>query len=179
MVEQLIIIGNGFDLHCGLDTRFKNYFEENEPKPNEEQVKDFFNPNFLNSSSIHASYFKNMSFWDIYLRLIKNIYGIRDWANVEEQLYLFLKYNKDNTINKQSKFFYITNLYYIFKYVPLDKAMKKHFEEMIKQNILSISDNDIEKHDFDFLLQKLSIYIYNKVNNIGNIRYQNITLILS
>ena len=167
VVEQLIIIGNGFDLHCELNTRFKNYFEETEPKSNEEQAKDFFNPNSLNPSAIHASYFENMSFWDIYFRLIKNIYSIKDWANVEEQLYLFLKYNKDNTIDKQSKFFYITNLYYILKYIPLDKAMKEYFEEMIKQKILSISDNDIDKCYFEFLLQKLSIYIYNKVNNIG------------
>lgn len=88
MVGQLIIIGNGFDIHCGLKSKFSDYFDKNKPKNNSDKM--FFNRAASSLPSIKNSYFfKQQSFWDIYFRLLSTI-EIKDWADVEKQIIIFL-----------------------------------------------------------------------------------------
>ena len=80
MADQLIIIGNGFDLHCDLDTKFTDYFEETKPPIGDNVIKNFFNLDSYNSNIMYNThpYFKKSSFWDIYFNLL-NLDNIKDW----------------------------------------------------------------------------------------------------
>lgn len=87
MADQLIIIGNGFDLHCDLDTKFTDYFEETKPPIGDNVIKNFFNLDSYNSNIMYNThpYFKKSSFWDIYFNLL-NLDNIKDWADIEKQI---------------------------------------------------------------------------------------------
>lgn len=85
MIKQLIIIGNGFDLHCHLNTKFTHYFETTQPSKTDYFVNDFFNSTSYNHNNIYNTnpYFKALSFWDIYFNSLKSN-NIGDWADVEK-----------------------------------------------------------------------------------------------
>lgn len=70
MVNQLIIIGNGFDLHCKLNTRFTDYFENNKLDENDEIALNFINfgANYNCNTMLNSSYLKKF-FGGIYIFL--------------------------------------------------------------------------------------------------------------
>lgn len=114
-VKRLIIIGNGFDLKCGLKSRFEDYYnnyseileELEEAKNSFDKFKDrnngkdilrndilsktnraYFGDSAGNLQEIRVIEFKKISFWEYYFYKKKN--SIYDWADVEKQLQEFL-----------------------------------------------------------------------------------------
>lgn len=77
--KQLLVIGNGFDLHCGLKTDFKSYFE---------YIKDK----------------ETRSFWDEYCLLEKG-QNISNWSSVEDILTEFFT----NELYDISKYYNVNN----------------------------------------------------------------------
>lgn len=70
-VDQLLIIGNGFDLHCGLKTDFEDYF-----KSRFDGLNEIYSDNF----------------WDCYFKSLKDN-NAKLWSDVETQIQKCLEEN--------------------------------------------------------------------------------------
>lgn len=157
-VNQLLIIGNGFDLHCGLETKFDNYFKATEP---DKDVKTFFDKSNLNLQLIKKDYFKEQSFWDVYLRLLQSD-SIEDWSDVEAQIKNF--FTEKNIVKKLCIKFLITFI----------SNNNQNFNEF-KFEILKLLKSEYISDDF---IEKLYAYVEQKTFNIqgkNNLNLINLT----
>ena len=72
-LKQLLIIGNGFDLACGLKSSYKDFFD------------NYLNPISSTSSKMYwEQYFKNMS-------SLKSDQGDYSWTDIETQIFIQLQ----------------------------------------------------------------------------------------
>ena len=72
-IKQLLIIGNGFDLACGLKSRYKDFFD-----------------NYL--SSITSS--DSKMYWEKYFQKISYLNSGKDdysWTDIETQIFIQLQ----------------------------------------------------------------------------------------
>ncbi|GEN94030.1 AbiH family protein [Pediococcus ethanolidurans] len=121
-VTNLVIIGNGFDLACNIETSFSNFISSkyNELK-NEFKTAYIDFLNFSKNSRIHSNTEENMikefeerflklngteNFWMILLLLNMQIHAIPNWCDIEAVIRDFLLNNSE--INIQKLIFYIT-----------------------------------------------------------------------
>ncbi|MDT7037329.1 AbiH family protein [Lactiplantibacillus pentosus] len=117
VVSRLLIIGNGFDLNCGLKSSFEDYYD-NEIKMVEilKKMNSNFNDrntdtNFLKSDILRSAGFQGIygnlhdnidinfndegiSFWDFYFYSHKE--KLNNWSDVEYFLNNLLTINNDN-----------------------------------------------------------------------------------
>lgn len=91
--SQLVILGNGFDLACGLHSRYEDFFNWKYSELEEKSIiKNFIrNPKTLKKSDI--------TFWDIFFMIERN-YSKRNpnWSNIEEaigQVVSYVFYSKE------------------------------------------------------------------------------------
>lgn len=167
-IKQLLIIGNGFDLACGLKSSYKDFFDN--------YLKSI---SFTNSKKYWERYFQNIS----YLNSSKDDYS---WTDIERQIFIQLqnvefliennllksKYyvnkdelkeqinfiltesNKNTTLDSLMNTFYL--LYSIFEYSIIDNSPKLN-------NVLSKIKNDLLK-----LEEHFTEYLKNEIQNANN-----------
>lgn len=166
MADQLIIIGNGFDLHCDLDTKFTDYFEETKPPIGDNVIKNFFNLDSYNSNIMYNThpYFKKSSFWDIYFNLL-NLDNIKDWADIEKQINIFLKCESIENI-EQSHFLKLINFWFIYYYLNQKSQLS-----IYEQSIFYKADSFLST-SHSHLPQKLGDYIFKEVMLNSNGKYE-------
>lgn len=165
MTNQLIIIGNGFDLHCHLNTKFTDYFETTQPSKNDYLVNDFFDSTSYNHNKIYNThpYFKALSFWDIYFNSLKSN-NIEDWADVEKKITIFLKC-EDTQYNNQISL-KLVSLSFIYCYFYYKNRLS-----VSERSIYNQIANEL-KNKTDFLPLKLGQYIYREVQIISDGKYE-------
>ena len=71
MSNKLIIIGNGFDLHCDLNSKFSSFFEKSEiPKVEkwlkEKNISNFKDLSFITLLLYNSYYREDFAYCDIY-----------------------------------------------------------------------------------------------------------------
>ncbi len=125
---QLIILGNGFDLHCGLRTSYKDFFEK--------EIMDMTTINF----GIVKMKVPNPNFWKHLLFAYYQCNGNIDykWCDIEKIIkntLLDLFINQNNSLGK-------------IIYLEAIEAAKEKFSNGTNQNIST--DNKVEKFLFDY-----------------------------
>jgi len=174
--DNLLIIGNGFDLKCGLKSSYNDFFNSNIIAGNQDLVNLFLqsiNRVFANSTTdfdrtnevqlqIYRTNYEfflkeiatltsdsSFSFWNLVFRetTTKN----SDWNNIEKRIEEIVCNNKD----------VITNINKIILYYEMLHTMNYH-------DIIPIDLNKIQKQNFI-----LALYVY-----IKNIEKKNIYLFL-
>ena len=88
-IKQLVIVGNGFDLQCGLKSKFTDYFKYVKSKMNKHD-KTLLKGNEISCGNIlpHSDFYLNYaSFWDCYFLSLELLEDNQDydWCNVEKQ----------------------------------------------------------------------------------------------
>lgn len=88
---QLIIIGNGFDLHCGLKTSFCDYLNYAAKK-----LGDKIDPESLFNDIEKTSPFRQrLSWWDLYFTEL-GIANVKNWASFERQIEILVRSEAKN-----------------------------------------------------------------------------------
>lgn len=111
MSSNLIVLGNGFDLKCGVKSTFKDFFDARISKEVEQQLESFFkrldlsfsyrslsfnNDNEYDGYKIHEDLFNlikdaKLTFWDLLFVAKKNRKSMANWHNVEQNMLDILK----------------------------------------------------------------------------------------
>lgn len=164
-IKQLLIIGNGFDLACGLKSSYIDFFD------------NYLNPISSTSSKMYwEQYFKIMSYlnddysWtDIETQIFMQLQNIEfliennllkskyyaDRDSLEEQInFILTENNKNATLDSLMNTFYL--LYSIFEYSIIDNSLKLN-------NVLSKIKNDLLKLEGHF-----TKYLRNEIQNANN-----------
>lgn len=111
MAKVLLVIGNGFDLLCGLKSSFPNYLSSDYYKPFIEKIKeidrtitkDITLPSDFDGFSIYDDYDldfdDDLTFWDLYYGLphIYEMPTINEWYNFEDKLRNFAQGFNNNS----------------------------------------------------------------------------------
>lgn len=101
MAKTLLVLGNGFDLACGLQSSFTQYIKSEYYSKYRERCHDIFDivtyiGNMGNDSrdevSSHLSMFDEVTFWDLFfsLPIIKNLddaYNGIPWSDFEQRIH--------------------------------------------------------------------------------------------
>ena len=115
MAKILLVIGNGFDLKCGLKSSFSQYLDSEFYSPflgeiksiDDKLSKDIKSLPDYNSYSIYDEYqitYSNLLFWDLYFGL-PHYYkdpNINEWYSFEDKLKGFVNSISDNTTEYKS-----------------------------------------------------------------------------
>ncbi|GAP00350.1 AbiH family protein [Fructobacillus ficulneus] len=186
MSQQLLVLGNGFDLNIGVKSTFKDYFDHRFPY--------FGDQSDINQSELLEN--PEYNIWDIiirYVRAYQGGFGIENWSDLETLLFDILCCDYKNANNPLLKFDLIDKLIevnqkrdvnqlepvwtesnneeYIFRLI-IKKATIDHWETFypITENFYSIGDfnsiietillNDLRKLESDF-----SKYLKNQITN--------------
>ncbi|WP_288846184.1 AbiH family protein [uncultured Fructobacillus sp.] len=81
MDEQLLVLGNGFDLNVGLKSSFEDYFNQRFPNMDNQE-------NDVNQYDLIE--FSEYNMWDIIVRFVRNYKGgvkLNNWSDLEELLF--------------------------------------------------------------------------------------------
>lgn len=82
MNHQLIVLGNGFDLQCGLHSRFVDFFEERL-----QRIDRYEFP--LSSTAVEKFKAEGLTFWDLLLkerRELRSKRYVADWSDIERMI---------------------------------------------------------------------------------------------
>lgn len=189
-IENLLIIGNGFDLARYLPTSFNNYIENNKKKDFQIGKKDFENfledvenvlKNYNSNKSLKSfnwindnissllfannkdKKFSSLSFWDIYMITKKHIKdSTNNWADIEGLLFDFFngKHNFKKLINSD----YTPN-----NFNDILKRIKFMEQLNIIDNISNNLDGEYDSTKQNFYLQLLIYKFMINQNKISNI----------
>ena len=185
-----LVIGNGFDLYCGLKSSYKDFFNYNEEI--KEWCNDFmslkcveFNANVLGLDKSrlinHIKYDKisknnNVTFWNLYFHIINSNYN-RDWCVIEKELqyaitdsnsliYDALKIIEDYILNGDTKIEFENKAYLLAKYFIFDNGKIGRIDANSYSNYLL---SELKKYEIRF-----GNYIYEQSKNnykfIDNVR---------
>ncbi|OTO14129.1 hypothetical protein A5882_002554 [Enterococcus sp. 4E1_DIV0656] len=111
MSSNLIVLGNGFDLKCGVRSTFKDFFDNRISKNVESQLDSFYKSIDLRNSYVSLSFNEgdeyngmifpdtrynlikdaNLTFWDLLFVANKNLKQMRYWHNVEQNMLEILR----------------------------------------------------------------------------------------
>ncbi|RXA58445.1 hypothetical protein EQ871_17055, partial [Enterococcus casseliflavus] len=111
MSSNLIVLGNGFDLKCGVRSTYTDFFDARISKEVEEKLESFFTKLDLSFSyrslsfnqdeeydgyKIHENVYNlitdaKLTFWDLLFVANKDLKPIRNWHNVEQNMLDILK----------------------------------------------------------------------------------------
>ncbi|CAK1253399.1 AbiH family protein [Fructobacillus tropaeoli] len=98
MDEQLLVLGNGFDLNVGLKSSFEDYF--NQRFPNMEDKSNDVNQRELIE-------FSEYNMWDIIVRFVRNYQGgvrLNNWSDLEKLLFDVMCSTDENSNNPLLKY---------------------------------------------------------------------------
>ena len=188
-LEARLIIGNGFDLKCGLHSAYKDYFKSKES--NYVWIKDVLNQAFINQrefGTFDINYFpselrNDLNVWDVIFYLLsRNECALDYWCDVERviQKCLFDDSNKDFSLCLFAKDIdnIIANKVYTVSYNNSGSFLLYHFLiGKIRRSIISdkksfyhFLKNELIKFEKDFIE-----YLQNDVRRID---YQNNAILL-
>jgi hypothetical protein len=111
MSSNLIVLGNGFDLKCGVRSTYTDFFDARISKEVEEKLESFFTKLDLSFSyrslsfnqdeeydgyKIHENVYNlitdaKLTFWDLLFVANKDLKPMRNWHNVEQNMLDILK----------------------------------------------------------------------------------------
>lgn len=177
--ENLLIVGNGLDLSCKLESTYGHFFENRISKDVEEQLKHFiehddrrsnhksinFGENQIRSSNIvrDSDYQKikgaNLTFWDFLFYFTYGNTSEKEWHNIEENiLNILTKLDLTNAYSNMGK---ATELG--FGIIDGDSKKKKIEKALRKSSILAYyvlpAERYEEKKNMDeFLLDELFLF---------------------
>lgn len=172
MAKVLLVVGNGFDLACGLESSFSQYLGsiyykdifENIKKIENKLTEDLKYPSKYDGYALYSNYkfdfsMDNITFWDMFFVLskIEKIYGWCDFEkNIKTFISEFLDSNhniyEDICKNRVKSDTYLDN-FFKFKFV-----MYKYIEEKnIKDSVLFEQLKEYEG--------RFGKYIYSQQNN--------------
>ena len=180
-IKQLVIIGNGFDLQCGLKSKFTDYFNYVKSKMNE-QDETLLKGNEINYGNTlpHSEFYLNFaSFWDCYFLSLELLEDNQDydWCNVEKQIEILLTSNKNENIGEiNGKILFdllylgslngLTNLKF---HSQLNNMLKKQIKSKIQNgNQISLVENIINKLSF-YISLSLDKRIQDNLKNNDNL----------
>lgn len=91
--KQLIILGNGFDLACGLKSSYFDFFQFRFTKiAGQSKIEEYYQKEILNQPFDGIKYTLNkITFWDIIFiseYCNKNISRNYEWNNIESTIYI-------------------------------------------------------------------------------------------
>ena len=135
MEGNLLVLGNGFDLHCGLKSRFSDFFEDKCLKANEELYSCYREGNFSSAKNLFHKHEGILNFWSylFYInyysesRFVINKNKNTNWFDIEELIKdaLEKKFSNGQTIvnsvrssfeaKKKAQRFYGTRLSYLLE----------------------------------------------------------------
>ncbi len=162
-IKQLVIVGNGFDLQCGLKSKFTDYFKYVKSKMNKHD-KTLLKGNEISCGNIlpHSDFYLNYaSFWDCYFLSLELLEDNQDydWCNVEKQIEILLTLNKNENIGEvNGKILF--NLLYLGSLNSLTNLrfhsqLNDRMKRQIKSKILNRSQISLIEN----IVNKLSFYI--------------------
>ncbi len=176
-----IVIGNGFDLHCKLPTRYRDYFLHDKSK--NDYFKSWissFSPqakNFIKDKNIDSwrnfEHFDKATIWDFYFYLVSNIESDSQcdwkWCDIEKVMLEWLYENEEQNSNKSGKCWKyvfdiirgIDNTYDDCLWILASVAYKKNNERAFE----TISNF------YQFLLKQLKLFERNFGEYISNLIY--------
>lgn len=168
MGEVLLVLGNGFDLKCGLRTSFPNFLSSEFYSPTLEKIKkidsDLSNalkfPSEYGGNRIYNSYsidFCELTFWDLYFALphIYCLSNIEYWYNFENRLNQFI-YSKYTSFG--AEFDQIKRISNTWLSIDSYKDSKYKRQLILYLYFKGISDSFDEKKISDRLYQQLFVY---------------------
>ena len=167
-----LVIGNGFDIHCGLKTRYRDYFLNNKAKNDyfknwlskfRYKVKDYMNMGISNHHDSWLSFenFELTNIWDFFFYLVSDIKEDSQddwkWCDIENVMleWLFSETDRGHSSKK--------NWQNVF---DITKGNNRAFsdEEYILAAIAYKMNNENEYTDFNqfciFLLEELKRFEY-------------------
>ena len=167
-IKQLLIIGNGFDLACGLKSTYKDFFDNylksissNNSKMYWEQY--FKKISYLNNNNDDYSWtdietqifmqLQNIEFL-IENNLLKSKYYVNKNELKEQINFILTESNKNTNLDSLMNTFYL--LYSIFEYSIIDNSLKLN-------NVLSKIKNDLLKLEGHF-----TKYLRNEIQNANS-----------
>lgn len=129
--KQLIILGNGFDLACGLKSSYSDFFQVHFAKiAGQSKIEDYYRNNIVN----HELYrlIKEINFWDIIFiseYCSTALHANSEWNDIERIIYNVLHYisTEDNSTNLSED---TKTMLFNFKGIP--NYSKLIFEGLIK-----------------------------------------------
>lgn len=161
-VNQLLIIGNGFDLQCELKSKFTDYFNYVKSKMNE-QDKTLLKGNEINYGNTlpHSEFYLNFaSFWDCYFLSLELLEDSQDydWCNVEKQIEMFLTPEKNGRIGGIDANI-LFNLLFLVSLNELSYNWNDQLNKKIKRIIENENIEQSKKYIIENIIKKLSYYI--------------------
>lgn len=93
--NELLIIGNGFDLSAGLKSTYKDFFEKRYDLDLINEMKQFLRSGYNNPKKLKE--LDNINLWDIFFlfKYLDDSNKNKNWSNIEEEIKFFLTSNKD------------------------------------------------------------------------------------
>ena len=167
-IKQLLIIGNGFDLACGLKSSYKDFFDNYLKAISSTNSKMYWERYFQKTSYLNNNN-DDYSWTDIetqiFIQLQKveflienNLLKYKYYLNedeLKEQINLILtESNKNTTLDSLMNTFYL--LYSIFEYSIIDNPLKLN-------NVLTKIKNDLLK-----LEKQFTNYLSNEIQNANS-----------
>lgn len=95
MLKKLIVLGNGFDLACGLPTSYKKFFAWLDAQYNQKMISSLhtLTGNRLFNVVFNNNNYRDINFWYLYMSLIK--LDNPDWYYVENTILTILNLIED------------------------------------------------------------------------------------
>lgn len=167
-IKQLLIIGNGFDLACGLKSSYKNFFDNYLKAISSTNSKMYWERYFQKTSYLNNNN-DDYSWTDIETQIFiqlqnveflieNNLLKYKYYLNedeLKEQINLILtESNKNTTLDSLMNTFYL--LYSIFEYSIIDNPLKLN-------NVLTKIKNDLLK-----LEKQFTNYLSNEIQNANS-----------
>lgn len=153
-IKQLIILGNGFDLACGLKSSYSDFFKYRfEQLSGQDTINEYYSKNIKCAS---MEDFKKLidgstSFWDIIFItefINTNENKKLEWNNIEHTIYKVLHYittNDDSTKLSDNCKNILKNVSYSFKYSEFLFNELQKFEKFFGEYILS---QKLDNHNY-------------------------------
>ena len=153
-IKQLIILGNGFDLACGLKSSYSDFFKYRfEQLSGQDTINEYYSKNIKGAS---MEKFKKLidestSFWDIVFItefINTNENKKLEWNNIEHTIYKVLHYittNDDSTKLSDKCKNILKNVSYSFKYSEFLFNELQKFENFFGEYILS---QKLDNHNY-------------------------------
>lgn len=186
-LKSLLIIGNGFDLKCKLESKFSHFYNHRVKSCEAfKQLDGIFNTTFSTRDLVmsYITFFKNpgnVNFFDLYFIIIKSLYTTdQSWEMIEKIIQdLVIHKNKGLTKNK-SLFDLIVDAYNtkIFHNKPIPKLNKDKIVFYMSLYLFELNKKNKDEmlnFDYTYLLAELNKFELNFKNYIYDEMFKEVT----
>lgn len=154
VVTRVLVIGNGFDLKCGLKSKFEDYYNSQDGMVKElDKMNSLFNNSNTSIDTLQADVSHaaglprkyanlddnikvdlnniNVSFWDFYFYFHKG--SLNNWADVEYFLNkLLVQSSNEIQLNLERALNMIAKFKYLYPRLSIDNSFSTKFDELIE-----------------------------------------------